>query len=203
MRTSGAAPIPGTTHPIFTAISHDTDALDATWDIMEDIRKEEKPLDIAVLNVMIQAAVSLGDLQRAIGIYKAYPDYNVIPTVETYNLLLTGCVRAGHRELGDRLLVEMKESGVKPDAETYENLICLCLTQPAYEDAFFYLEEMKSTHRPSRLVYETLTRKCFASGDIRYKLALEEMKECGYKVPSDLRLAEPRVSGAGDSKNGR
>jgi len=187
MRSANILPVPETAHPIFTAISHDIDAVDATWAIIDDMHKEGKPIDIAALNVIIHAAVSLGDLQRAVGTYKAYSDYNLKPTVETFNHLLAGCVTAGHRDLGNRLLAEMKTAGVKPDLQTYENLICLCLTQPTYEDAFFYLEEMKATHLPTPRIYETLIKACVAAGDVRYKLALEEMEDCGYQVSRDLQ----------------
>jgi pentatricopeptide repeat protein len=201
MRNSRVHPVVGTTQAILTAISQDVDALDATWAIVEGIHNEGKPVDIEALDLMIRAAVSLGDLQRAVGIYKAYPDFNVKPTVETYNLLIANCVTASHRELGDRLLVEMAGAGVKPDMQTYENLICLCLTQSTYEDAFFYLEEMKANYRPSIHVYETLVRTCFEAGDVRYKLALEEMRECGYVPSQDLQrlvdsgAVQPQVYG--------
>ena len=89
--------------------------------------------------------------------------------------------------LGDKLIAEMREAGISPDARTYERLIVLCLTQPTYEDAFYYLEEMKTLGlHPSHAVYEAIIRKLVSVGDTRYKIALEELKECGYPVSSRL-----------------
>ena len=189
MRSEDIKPVSGTTSAIFDAISKDADILASTWSLIDVIVKEDKqPVDIAGLNVIIQAAVALGELQRAVGTYKMFVDYDVKPTVETFNLLFSGCVTASHRELGDRLLADMKEAKVKPDARTYEHVILLCLTQPKYEDAFFYLEEMKAgRYRPTEKVYETLIRKCLSVADMRYRLALEEMMRCGYRVSNELR----------------
>lgn len=188
MRSNAIEPLAETTHSIFAAIRHDIDAVDAAWVVLDEMHKEGKGIDVTALNVIVQAAVSLGDLQRAVGTYKAYPDHGVKPNIDTFNLLLSGCIPALHRELGDRLLAEMKEAKVKPDWRTYENLILLCLTQAVYEDAFFYLEEMKAgKHLPTVKIYQSLIQKCVSVGDTRYKLALEEMKECGYEVSRDLQ----------------
>jgi len=188
MRSKDIKPASSSTYPIFDVISKDIDTLDASWLIVEEMQKEGKRIDIGVLNVIVQAAAALGDLQRAMGTYKLFPDYDAKPTVDTFNFLLDGCVAKHHRELGNRLLSEMKEAKLKPDSRTYENIILLCLTQATYEDAFFYLEEMKaSKHIPPSIIYEALVQKCFSAGDSRYKLALEEMRHCGYEIPRQLR----------------
>ena len=119
--------------------------------------------------------------------YKAAAQVGVKPDIDTYNLLLEGCVGARHRQLGDRLLADMKEAGIKPDVTTYQRMVLLCLTQTTYEDAFFYLEEMKALKIvPPIEVYEHIIRKLVHVGDTRYKIALEELKECGYEVSSRL-----------------
>ncbi|KAI0645578.1 hypothetical protein C8Q79DRAFT_965250 [Trametes meyenii] len=177
-----------TAEPIFDIISKDTDAVDNAWGELEVIHEEGHAIDVVALNVIIKAAISLHDLQRAVGTYKASTKLDVKPDVDTFNLLLLGCVEARHRELGDKLLSEMKEEGIRPDVTTYERMVRLCLTQSMYEDAFFYLEEMKSLGMvPPRIVYEALIRKLVTVGDTRYKLAVEELKECGYEVTPRLK----------------
>jgi len=188
MRSSNVTPVAETAFPIFQLIQKDTDSVDEAWDILNTMFEEGKTIDVAALNVVVQASVALGDLQRAIGTYKAFSELKVTPTVDTYNTLLSGCIQAKHRELGDRLLGEMKQAGVKPDDHTYERLIILCLTQPTYEDAFFYLEEMKSEgHLPTQPIYEAVVRKCVSVGDTRHKLALDEMLEHGYEMSQKLK----------------
>jgi putative ATPase len=86
------------------------------------------------------------------------------------------------------VLTDLKANKIKPNQDTYENFIYLCLTQSNYEDAFFYLEEMKAAgFKPSASVYIALMDKCFESTDLRYQIALEEMEECGYTVPERYR----------------
>ncbi|KAI0374145.1 hypothetical protein BV20DRAFT_962134 [Pilatotrama ljubarskyi] len=189
MRKNDVAPTLETAEPIYERIKTDIDALDDAWGQLEVLHEEGQNVDIVALNVVLQAAVALHDLQRAIGTYKASTKFGVTPNLDTYNLLLLGCIDARHRQLGDRLLSEMKDTGIRPDVTTYERMVRLCLTQSTYEDAFFYLEEMKSLNMvPPRIVYEALIRKLFSVGDVRWKLALEELKECGYEVPNRLKV---------------
>ncbi|KAI0819966.1 hypothetical protein BC628DRAFT_1331540 [Trametes gibbosa] len=188
MRKNDIAPTLETAAPILELIKHDTIAVDDAWGQLEIIHEEGQTIDVVALNVVIQAAVSLRDLQRAIGTYKACAKLEVKPNLDTFNLLLLGCVDARHRELGDRLLADMKEAGISPDVTTYEHMVRLCLTQSTYEDAFFYLEEMKSLGMvPPRGVYESLVRKLISVGDVRHKLAVEELQECGYEITPRLK----------------
>lgn len=188
MRTKDISPSLETAHPIFELISSSPDAVDEAYGILEDMHNENRVVDVAAFNVVIQACVALIDLQRALGTYQAAKDLNVKPNVETYNLLLTACIEVRHRKLGDRLLAEMREGGISPDVRTYERLIMLCLTQPTYEDAFYYLEEMKTVGlTPSQAVYDAIIRRCYSVGDTRYRLAIDEMLEQGYEMSGTLK----------------
>ncbi|KAI0705061.1 hypothetical protein C8T65DRAFT_653096 [Cerioporus squamosus] len=174
--------------PIFELVKKDADTVDGAWEQLEAIREEGHSVDVVAFNVVVEAAVTLKDLQRAIGTYKGAAQLGVTPDIDTYNILLKGCIDARHRQLGDRILSDMKEAGIKPDRTTYERMVRLCLTQSMYEDAFFYLEEMKSLGMvPPLIVYESIIRKLVAVGDTRYNIALEELKECGYEVSPRLQ----------------
>ncbi|KAI9510937.1 hypothetical protein F5148DRAFT_975964 [Russula earlei] len=187
IRRNNIEPSPDIERPIFEAIRVNTDAIDAAWDALEALHSEGETIDIAAVNVVTQASVALGDLKRAFGTYQMCGDLQVKPTLETYHLLLSACIAARHRELGDRLTAEMKEAGIKPDARTYERLIVLCLTGETYEDAFFYLEEMKGENlHPPQSVYEAIIQRCVLEKDERYALAVKEMEEFGYKVSPAL-----------------
>lgn len=179
--------VAGTTQPIFDYMKKDVERIDSMWGILDKLKGSGQRVDIAAINVIIQASVFFGDIQRAVGTYKVISEYGLSATVETYNLLLSACIGAAHRGLGDHLLGEMKKAGVKPDARTYERLVLLCLTQDTYEDAFFYLEEMKG-HKllPTYGIYDAIIRKCVSVGDTRFKLALDEMKQVGYQASNSL-----------------
>jgi pentatricopeptide repeat protein len=188
MRSSNIFPTAVTARPIYDFLKQDIDKVDGAWALLDTLRSEGKTIDRTAINAIIRAAISLSDLQRAVGAYKAFPDYKCVPDIDTFNSLLSGCIVASHRELGNRLLLELKELGIKPDATTYERIIVLCLTQATYEDAFFYLEEMKAQKFvPPRSVYDAIIRTCIAAGDSRYTLALDELKQCGYTVSNSLQ----------------
>lgn len=187
MRNSNISPNSKTTRPILDAISTSIETLDETWQIIEQIQKEHDPVDTAALNVLIQASVQLGDLQRAMGSYKSFDEYFVSPDIETFNILLDGCIAAKHRQLGNVLLDQLKAAELTPNEDTFERMVYLCLTEEKYEDAFFYLEEMKAAgHVPPLRTYAKIIRKCIGADDPRYKMALEEMAEIGYSPPKSL-----------------
>ncbi|PFH51122.1 hypothetical protein AMATHDRAFT_175667 [Amanita thiersii Skay4041] len=187
MRTHGTPATLETTIPILNAMSISIDVFDRSWGIIEEIQKEGKRIDLAALNVLIQASIRLGDLQRAVGTYKSFGEYQATPDIFTFNALLDGCISTNHRQLGDVLLNDMKAAKVQPNEDTYEKMILLCLTQNTYEDAFFYLEEMKvSGYKPYVRIYAALIRKCIVNDDPRYQIAVEEMAEQGYEMPISL-----------------
>ena len=189
MRSSDVHFTRETASQLTNCISSDIDKVDEAWSVLERMHQQGKPVDVVSLNAVIHAATLLNDLQRAIGTYKAFPDFGVKPTISTFNHLLSGCISTSHRALGDKLLSELRELNLVPDTQTFERVIILCLTQTVYEDAFFYLEEMKGQgYMPPLSVYTAIIRKCVVSGDVRWEVALDEMKECGYTVSPTLQF---------------
>ncbi|EJD02798.1 uncharacterized protein FOMMEDRAFT_86064 [Fomitiporia mediterranea MF3/22] len=173
---------------ILHAIKHDPELIDGAYALLEELHKEGSTVDVIAVNVLIKACAMLNDLQRAVGIYKTMSSLGVQPDAETYEMLLKACRAARHVELGERLFNEMREAGLNPTARSFERLISLVLTQTDYENAFFYLEEMKvSGHTPSYPTYEDIVKKCVSASDGRYKLAVEELKQMGYRVSSRLQ----------------
>ena len=177
-----------TMHSAFRAVSKDVESVDQAYGYLEEIAKDSDPVSLLALNVVISAAVAVEDMQRAMGIYKASSDFRVKPNVDTINTLLSGCILLSHRTLGDRIMTESREGGIKPDAGTYERYIVLCLTQPTYEDAFFYLEEMKGAgFKPTFKVYDSIIRRALRAHDSRWKLAMAELLEAKYRVTPGLK----------------
>ena len=178
----------GTAEPIGERIQHHVGEMDAAWKQIEELHKEGRRLHISLHQTIIMAAVARGDLKRALAFCRDLPRLDYTPNLAIFNELLKGCVAAADRQLGDSLLAGMKKAKVKVDQETQETFIRLCLTQEVYEDAFFYLEEMKSAgYKPSAALYVSLIEKCLSSNDLRYRIALQEMEEQGYAVPADLK----------------
>lgn len=184
MTSSNITPSAGTTKPLSDHIEQDAESIDATWRAIDELHKDGRRIDISAPRAVISAAISQNNFSKAIAFYEALPGFNLSPDLSIFNLLLQGCVQIADRQLGDTILTNMKANKIKPNQDTYGNFINLCLTQSSYEDAFFYLEEMKAAgFKPSASVYIALVDKCFESNDLRYQIALEEMEECGYTVP--------------------
>lgn len=167
--------------------------VDAAWNLLEDLHKRSPgPLHIASLNAVIGAAIDLEDMQRAIGMYQETTlAFGISPNVQTLNIILMGCLLHSEKSLADRFVAEFRSSSTgtsKPNTESYELLIQLCMSQPTYEDAFYHLEAMKASGwKPSANIYESIIKRTFEAFDTRWKLALEEMKEAGYSPSSELR----------------
>lgn len=189
MRSIGLTPeIKSTADPIHEYISESADRVDEAYALLEEMRADGQTIDVVAFNTLLRASRKLKDLQRAVGTYKAAADLGVTPDVRSYNILFSACIDARHRDLGDKLLSEMKAAGVVPDESTYCRFILLCLKPNNYEDAFFYLEEMKSAgFKPPPFIYHHIVRKCVDFNDTRYNIAVEEMVECGYGIPRDLQ----------------
>lgn len=198
MSSGDITPLSETTHPILKVIQQNLDVLESACTAVEELHDEGKGVHVTALNCIIKASVLQGDLQRAVGAYNSFSTFDVKPTVDTFTFLIEGCVAASARELGDKLLLEMKQAAIQPDAQTYEKLILLCLTQTTYEDAFFYLEEMKSLNMiPNSTIYEALVRKCVSMGDTRFKLGVEEMRDFGHRISSPLQFF---IDSGGDTR---
>jgi hypothetical protein len=178
-----------TAQPIAVRLKAEPALMDAALGALEQLYEEGTRLTIACVNVLIQAAVTHGDLQRALGIYQVVGDLGLAPTAETFNFLLSGAILTQQRELGDTLMHDMQAARVRPDVQTYERFVVLCLSSDRYDDAFFYLEEMKSAGlMPPRSVYDAIIRRCILSRDKRFEVAQEEMREMGYEIDGSLKV---------------
>ena len=188
MRQSNMEPSIDTLFTLRENIQRDPDSIDSAFSVLEDMHKAGIPVDPASVNALIYSANWSKDLQRAIGIYKSMGSLNVKPNLETFETLLLICRSVKHGELAERLFSEMREAGFKPSAKCYDLLIITIAWQNDYENAFFFLETMKDEgHKPGARVYTSIVKKCVIMGDRRYTLALEEMKQMGYRVSQRLR----------------
>ncbi|WVQ84992.1 hypothetical protein IAT38_007156 [Cryptococcus sp. DSM 104549] len=189
IRAAGLEPSMETLQPIISVLTS-AEVIDEAFYSVEDMHKAGEPVDLAALHVLIAASAEIGDLQRVRATQTAVPDFGLTPTAETFNLVLAGCVKAKHRPLGDTLLTEMESANppIAPNAETYEQIIELCATQPVYEDAFYFLEKMKADgFTPSIWTYTTLVKKCVVENDSRFNIVADEMRLVGYKMEESLR----------------
>lgn len=177
--------------------------IDSAFFTLEDMYKAGELVDIAALNALIEASVNIRDLPRVRSTQMAAPSLGLTPNIDTFNIVLLGCVTMSHRELGDTILSEMADAGIAPSRTTYERIITLALQPPNYEDAFYYLERMKADgHKPGYNIYRALIRKCALANDRRWTMVREELESLGYKLDDllqrDLRDPSRIRSGPGE-----
>ena len=203
IRAAGMIPTALAAEPIVFALSS-ADLIDQAFYALQDMRESGQSIDVVALNAVIEASVRLGDLQRVRATQGAAVELGVTPNIDTFNIVLSGCVKAEHRALGDTVFAEMNEHSISPDMTTYRRMIMLCLTQSTYEDAFYYLEKMKADDiKPPHTVYQALLRKCITAEDKRWMAVREEMESLGYKMQQDIsrRIAYPETSGDSLARN--
>ncbi len=197
VRSYGIEPTMSTVKPIFDVLKEDVDVLDSVWTHLDEMHTAGQAIETAAMNAVVQAAVFLGDLQRAMGAYKSFGDYNIVPNRDTFRFLLDGAIVAAHRDLGDLLLQSMVDLNIEPDATTFEQMIKLHLTQEIYDDAFDYLERIKACQIvPPGSVYEAIAVKCAIHEDGRYQMLVSEMRELGHPVTRSFIATLARYSKA-------
>ncbi|GMK53996.1 hypothetical protein CspeluHIS016_0105820 [Cutaneotrichosporon spelunceum] len=183
IREGGLTPTLSTVRPIVEVL-RTAEIIDQAFYCLEDRVKEGKPVDVAVFNALIQASAKIGDLQRARATQLAAEELEITPDLETFNTVLSACAAAKHTKLAETVLGEMEAAGFPPSEATYESMIRLALSQPEYEDAFYYLEKMKADGiKPAREIYKQIGMKCVAVDDKRHALVADEMESIGYGKP--------------------
>jgi len=130
--------------------------------------------------------VGPAEFQQAISLLDESQSFGVSPDTRTYNLLLRGCMRLKHPEMGRNLYRRMLDRNVERSAETHERLILLTLLEEDYEDAFLHLEQMqKERFVPSALVLMAMARKCAGRADTRWTTCVRKMERLGYPIPEE------------------
>ncbi|CAI2168572.1 15198_t:CDS:2 [Funneliformis geosporum] len=194
MRNSGLKVSLFDANEIFLHIRKNSESIDQAYYCLEELHKEGKDIDPTALNVIIAACSNVGgtpkrniDMVRAFETYKAAEKLGVKPNTETFNILLLICCLAKQKDVADQLWQEMHDLHIVPIGLTYCRMIKTICTQDDYEEAFTYLEEMKSKNiLPSQDVYDNIIKKCVLNGDARAKIALEEMEGFGYELSESL-----------------
>ncbi|KZS93904.1 hypothetical protein SISNIDRAFT_410423 [Sistotremastrum niveocremeum HHB9708] len=174
--------------PLLDFVAAGSNSVDDAWDIFEQLHRDGHGVSVTSFNLLIEASVRINDLPRALGIFQAADTLDITPNIETYHALLSGVVRAGHHELGRELVQEMQAAAMAFTSKTYRLLISLSLHRDNYEEVFFLLEEMKRKgFRPGVGVYEEIIGKCVVKNDARWRLAVSEAKQQGYKLSDSLQ----------------
>ncbi|KAI9032764.1 hypothetical protein CLU79DRAFT_727809 [Phycomyces nitens] len=188
MRASGIIPSSQATLPIRNHLGRKIEKIDEAYFILEELRKENKSVDVTAFNVILEACADARDVERTVATYREAAALGVTPNVDSYNAVLLACVNTRMSRMGTAVIDEMKKAGISPSTVTYTHMISLECTNDNYENAFKYLEEMKSYGAvPPQMAYVALVKKLAREADPRYLIAVEEMETFGYSVPPTIR----------------
>lgn len=145
MAKAGLEPDSSTTRPIFLHLTQDNSLPDKAWKVLKALHKDGHAVPTAAVNVVIEAMIKNGHFSKAIELYKElHRICESGPNTETFNILLQGTTRQSNKSMAMFLASEMRALGVKADRLTYDRFILVCVNDDDYEDAFRYLEEMKT-----------------------------------------------------------
>lgn len=188
-------PTNATMQPVVRMLSTDNEIRTRAIEWLKTKATSGKNVSIHAWNCLIAAqvgAVSKNSLigepefQQAISLLSDARSFGISPDTRTYNLLLRGCMRHRHPEVGRNLYKKMLDQSIERNAETYERLIILTLLEEDYEDAFLYLEQMQAEKFvPSALVLMTMARKCAGKADVRWKTCVLKMEKLEYPIPEE------------------
>ncbi|KAG0736965.1 hypothetical protein G6F57_012540 [Rhizopus arrhizus] len=188
MRAVGIIPNKKTVAPIVSIFVHDKNAIEKAKDALHHIASaNSEKLDIAAFNLVIHVLASSGKNEEAISLLNQIDEFGLKPNNETLDAALDACIHSKDVTLGEEIYKDMISKGVKKTVSTLNKMVVLMCTQDDYEDAFKYLEEMKHLSMvPYRGSYYKLVKKLAASNDSRLNIALDDMKDYGYKLSTHL-----------------
>lgn len=157
-------------------------SLEKAFDLLRDLHHQGTAIDISVFNAALLASVESDHFHRALVEFKSMSDsLHLQPTIDTFNILLKGCIEARHLFLGKQLMVEMQNQDVTPDQTSYERIIQLCLActddDGSLGEAFGYLETLKKYGvLPSIDVYRAFLLRLGNEGDARRSAVRAEVE---------------------------
>ncbi|KAG8905521.1 hypothetical protein FRB99_008780 [Tulasnella sp. 403] len=165
-----------------------TDSLDSVLAMVEEWKKDGKPLHTVALNAIVKATATYGQLKRAEELYRSFASFGATPNADTFDALLIGSIQSENPSLTNDLFNRMKDEGITLSERTFERMITTSLKQTPYEAAFHWLEEMKSVpFKPSASTYAYIVKKLVYKNDPRAKAAFDEMEAQGYEISYSFR----------------
>ncbi|KAI8877342.1 hypothetical protein K501DRAFT_260588 [Backusella circina FSU 941] len=188
MRNVGITPNRQLVTPVVRAFGEDAKAAMRAKECLDQRREEGREVDIVAFNLVLHVLSYNGHNEEAHAMFEKHSEYRVTPDTETLDAVLDACIHLKDLERG-KMIYKEQTAVLKPTSTTLSKMVTLaCTNEESYEDAFYYLEEMK--HRgltPLRGCYYKLAKTLSGAQDPRLQLVLDDMKEYGYEISSHLK----------------
>ena len=176
------------TYPIADKLGKDLEAVRLAQKALYQLKKESA-LDILAFNVVIHSFAYNGEFGDAMETFGRAAELGVTINLETIHAALDACIHAKEAIIGVKIFEKYVQGDLAPNATTMSKMVTLMCSQDDYEDAFKYLEQMKSMgFVPLRGCYYRLVKKLASKQDSRLQIALDDMKACGYELTSYVQV---------------
>ncbi|KAI0141125.1 hypothetical protein F4776DRAFT_550017 [Hypoxylon sp. NC0597] len=180
------------TRSIFQILRESSSETDHALEILNDL-KSHYQVPSAAFNVVLEATEIHHGIKAALDMYRSIRQICACgPDLETYHILLSHCTM---RKSMNFLFAEMEALSIEPTQTTYDHLIRISSMQDNYEQAFQFLDKMKSAKTAglpnnwwmSRNSALALIRRCIQAEDIRVQELIEECRKRDMFIDAEVQ----------------
>jgi pentatricopeptide repeat protein len=145
---------------------------------------------ISTVNALIQACVSVDDVQSAMKVFKDTQKYNLSPNIKSFELLTSAFAIKGMYVRAYNVLQNMKSLHIQPTPQIYHNIINACIKSGNYKRAWTLFDMSRTElNIPTLQLYNTMIHACSYTQDAEKALDLvHDMTDNGI-TPSPLTYA--------------
>ncbi|KAI0135369.1 hypothetical protein F4814DRAFT_400738 [Daldinia grandis] len=206
MSKADLRPCLSSTRSIYRVLRDSSSETSNALAILNDLRLNYY-VPTAAFNVVLETTEIHHGFKAALDLYRSVRQICADgPDLETYHILLTHCTI---RKSMNFLFAEMEAFSVRPTQTTYDHLVRISSMQDNYEQAFAFIEKMKSCKTTgvsnnwwiSRDSALALIRRCIHSEDIRAQELIEECRKRRMSVDAEVQqLLEAAQKQRGSTK---
>lgn len=180
------------TRSIFRVLRESSSDTNNSIDILNELRLHYQ-VPPAAFNVVLETILIHRGFQVALDLYRSVRQICAGgPDLETYHVLLAHCTA---RRSMNFLYEEMKAFSIEPSETAYNHLIRISSMQDNYEQAFYFLDKMRSSetaglsnnwfmNRDSALA---LLRRCIQEEDMRAHDLIEECRKRDLNIDAEVQ----------------
>jgi len=191
MRSRGLCPSQVTYGILLDGFINDNEVEKAV-EIFNTMRAEGCQMNTVLYTTLIKGFARAGQVDQAVQVYEEMrKERSMQPDVITFSILIKANCDVGRLEEALKMLLAMKDAGLKPDEVVFNNLLGGCINDCKLELAKDLYKEMIASHvKPSVATFSILIRlyaQCKRSDD-----ALDLLRQ---ELPSQKVTPEPRLYG--------
>ncbi|KAI1415876.1 hypothetical protein F5Y13DRAFT_155552 [Hypoxylon sp. FL1857] len=192
MAKANLRPDLSSTRSISRILRESSSETDHALNILNDL-KSHYQVPSAAFNVVLEATEAHYGIKVALDLYRSVRQVCADgPDLETYHVLLQHCTM---RKSMNFLFAEMEAFSIEPTQTTYDHLVRISSMQDNYEQAFQFIDKMKTSKTAglpnnwwlSRGSALALIRRCIQAEDIRMQELIEECRKRDMSIDTEVQ----------------